>query len=124
MNYKLVNYVFLIVAAVVAILSLISPNTFAIAALTSHVFEVMLPVLGAAALFKYLFWCDQSCKTSYSVIFYALLVIAVLVGILSLVNPSTFAIAALTSRFFAMMLPVLGFAALCKYLLCMKDCRQ
>jgi len=122
MNYKLVNYVFLIVAAVVAVLSLINPNTFAVAALTSHFFEVMLPVLGAAALFRYLFWCSQSCKTSCSVIFYVLLVVAVLVGILSLVNQNTFAIAAMTSRFFAMMLPVLGFAALCKYLLQVKEC--
>jgi uncharacterized paraquat-inducible protein A len=49
------------------------------------------------------------------------LAIAIIVGILSLINQNTFAIAAITSRFFEIMIPVLGVAALCKYLFCCKD---
>lgn len=52
---------------------------------------------------------------------YLVMLIALIIGILSLINQNTFAIAAITSRFFEMMIPVLGVGALCKYLMCCKS---
>lgn len=58
---KYSGYIFLAIALIIGILSLINQNTFAIAAITSRFFEIMLPVLGFAALCKYLMCCDKKC---------------------------------------------------------------
>ena len=59
MNCKYLTYLLVIVALAVGVLSLINQNMFAIAAITSRFFEIMLPVLGFAALIKYLFSCTS-----------------------------------------------------------------
>ncbi len=119
MNYKVITYVFFVIALIVGILSLINQSTFAIAAVTSRFFEIMVPILGVAALLKYLMCCGTSDKNC-NMVFYVFVVIAIVVGILSLINQNTFAIAAITSRFFEIMIPVLAIAALYKYLCCNK----
>jgi hypothetical protein len=60
----------------------------------------------------------NNCK----MIVYILIGIAIIVGVLSVINQSTFVIAAYISRFFEIMVPVIGFAAICKYLLCGGSC--
>lgn len=59
MGYKAIAYIFAIIAIIVGVLSLINQNTFAIAAITSRFFEIMIPVLGVGALVKYLFSCGE-----------------------------------------------------------------
>ncbi len=62
MGYKVISAIFFIIAILVGILSLINQQTFAIAAITSRFFEIMIPVLGIAALWKYL--CCGSKKSN------------------------------------------------------------
>lgn len=64
MGYKVITSIFFIIAILVGILSLINQQTFAIAAITSRFFEIMIPVLGIAALCKYLCCCSKKCSCS------------------------------------------------------------
>ena len=62
MGYKALSLIFVAVAVIVAVLSLVaSPKAVIAASYVNHFFVVMIPILGVAALLKYILCCNKKC---------------------------------------------------------------
>jgi hypothetical protein len=60
MKFKMCTIVFVVIALIIAVLSLLSnPNAQMYAAYATHFFVSIIPVLGTAALLKYITCCKE-----------------------------------------------------------------
>ncbi len=114
---KILAIVTVIIAIIIALLAaLLEPDKLSPVIIASRFFEVMLPILGVGALLKYLTTCPWS-RTWNVILPACTLFIAILLAILAIIlSPNQIQYVMFISRFFEVMVPILGVGALIKYL--------